>query len=266
MGLNPQCTVGNNPTPVDVAAGATGVEIELEFPAGAQFWGIQAIGVDDTANLAAINASLAVNQITKKATFTAPATLGSAVIFQSTVGIGSLSTQGAGYDVNNVLQPSWTTTFKVNVPTSGGLRVICLNEIFEQNSVVGWVEEINKGIRAAGGAVAPSVPAWLRVSAAGTVLTNAQSGVAVATDTTSAAFSIKLPASPTDAVEYEFVDATNQWATHALTIDGNGNAIVNPAKIGGTGGTASTIVLNLNESSVVLKWDATQSRWQCGVL
>lgn len=150
MSLNPTCTVNNGAAPADVATGAS-VEIELEFPAGALFWGITAISADETTNVGAINASLSVNQTTKKATFTAPSTLGSCVIFQSTVGTGSTSTQGAGRDLNGVLQPTWTTTLKVNVPTTGGLRVLALNETYEQNASAGWIEEVNRAIRASGG-------------------------------------------------------------------------------------------------------------------
>lgn len=270
MSLSPQCQVNNAATPADVSSGAS-TEIELQFPAGALFWGIVALSGDDTTDVSVINASLSVDQVHKKATFAAPSTLGSAVIFQSTVGASLASAQGVGRDVNGAVHPEWTTTFKVNVKTAAGLRVIAASEVGEQNPEVGWVEEVNKAIRLASSGTIVAVPPWITANASTPggvlLLTHAQSGSAVRTDTTGGTLTkVQLPAAPTDGDEYEIIDATAQWSTHSLIVDGNGNVVVNPAGIGGAGGTAPTITLSLEEASIVVKWDATNNRWQVGVL
>lgn len=138
---NPTCTVNSATAPADVTASST-VTIALASSAGANFWSIQATGTDETNTPAAINATLVVNLGAKTATFTAPA-LGSAVIFTSTVGV-----TGLGLDINGVQQPSYTTTFKVNVKTSAGFRVLAAGEQLEQDALNGWIAEINAGLRA----------------------------------------------------------------------------------------------------------------------
>lgn len=143
---SPTCTVNGSATPQDVTASST-VTIALVSTAGANFWFLQATATDDLNTAAAINATLSINQVTKTATFTAPAGLGSAVIFTSTVGIGQGSALGAGLDANGVLQTTYTTTFKVNVKASSGLRVIATSESLEQGSA-GWIAQINAAIRA----------------------------------------------------------------------------------------------------------------------
>lgn len=145
---SPQCLVGGVATPADVTAGAT-VSVALANAAGANYWSLIAIATDELNTAAAINATLAINQTTKTATFTAPSGLGSAVIFQSTVGILGSSSPAAGKDANGAVQPSFTTTFKVNVRTAALLRVIVPNETLEQGV---WTNELNAAIRTGSGA------------------------------------------------------------------------------------------------------------------
>lgn len=259
---SPTCTVNSLTPPQDVSASAT-VTVALAVTAGANYWYLTCVGADDLTSVAAINASISINQALKTATFTAPNGAGQCVILQSTVGVGTGSAAGAGTDANNIVQPGFSTTFKVNVPTAGGLHVIASQEKLEQDAVYGWVNEINKALRAVAGAVIP-VPPWVTVTGA-TTLTNGQSGSDVRTDTTSGAYSLKLPATPTDGCAFQIVDATGQWSTHNLTLDGNGNNIVRPDQIGGAGGTAATFALSLKRGSVDVKWDATNSLWQVGV-
>ena len=146
---SPVCTVNSGAVPANVTANAS-VTIALANAAGAAFWGIIATSTDELNTAAAVNATLVVNQTAKTATFTAPSTLGSAVIFQSTVGVSLRSVQGAGRDVNGTLQPSYTTTFKVNVLTGSSLSVVAASEVIEQSTVAGWLASINPAIRAAG--------------------------------------------------------------------------------------------------------------------
>jgi hypothetical protein len=143
---NPACLVGGSVPPQDVAASST-ITGALVNPAGVEQWHLTCYGADDTTGTAAINATLVVNQGTHTFSFTSKAA-GTCYVFQSTVGIGSQTRQGAGYDANNVYQKSYTTTFKVNVPLANGLRVISQNEALEQDPTYGLVKEINAVIRA----------------------------------------------------------------------------------------------------------------------
>lgn len=260
---SPLCNV-NNAAPPQAVTGGASTEIELANAAGALFWGITAIGCDETTNLATINASLSINQTTKKATFTAPSTLGSCVIFQSTVGIGGQSAQGSGRDVNEVLVPAWTTTFKVDVLTSLGLSVIALNETFEENTAAGWIAELNAAIRAISGNI-PLTPGFLRLTN-GTTLTSSapnQSGLVVLCDSTSAwGNPLKLPtgSNAPDAFEVTLVDSKNKWPTNAITVttDTGSVPIVDPTQVGGAGGTATSLTLSDGRASVRFKYAKTE--------
>src|ERR1019366_2736669 len=115
MSLSPTCTISGGPTPADIAASAT-ISGALATPSGALFWALKAISCDDVtgqAGLALINASLVVNQTNKTFSFTSPANVGTAVIFQTTVGVSPLSALGAGRDANGNVVAAYTTTFKV---------------------------------------------------------------------------------------------------------------------------------------------------------
>jgi concanavalin A-like lectin/glucanase superfamily protein len=145
---SPTCTVNGSAPPQDVGAAAN-VTIALVSAVGVGTWLLTCIGADDTTTVESINATLTVNQTTNTATFTA-AGVGTSYVFQSTVGVGSQTRQGAGYDAQNVFQRLYTTTFKVTVLTTGSLRVISTAEAFEQDPTYGTLEEINAVIRAVG--------------------------------------------------------------------------------------------------------------------
>lgn len=265
---SPLCNVNNAAPPQSVTGGAS-FEIELANPTGALFWGITGIGCDETTNLATVNASGSINQGTKKATFTAPSTLGSCVIFQSTVGIGGNSSQGAGRDVDNNLVKAFTTTFKVDVLTSLGLSVIALNETFEENTASGWIAELNAAIRAISGNI-PLTPGFLRLTAGTAVNTPTvtssapnQSGLVALADTTSAwsnPFRLPTGSNAPDAFEITLVDSKNKWSTNALTVttDTGSVPIVDPAQIGGAGGTATSLTLSQGRASVRFKYAKTE--------
>ena len=140
---SPICSINSGATPADVTASST-VNGALVSSAGAVFWSVSCIGTDDSNTTAAVNATLTINQGAKTFQFTA-LTAPSAMIFQSVVGIA-----GLGLDANGAPQSAFTTTFKVNVKTAGGRRVIATGETFEQDAVHGWLSEINAAIRALG--------------------------------------------------------------------------------------------------------------------
>jgi hypothetical protein len=142
MAISPACTVNSGSTPADVAASST-VNGALANTTGVEYWSLSVISTDDTNTVAAVAATLTVNQTAKTFSFTAPG-LGSAVILQSVVGV-----KGLGLDANGVFQSSFVTTFKVNVLTSNGFRVFAANEGSEQDPTFGWTKIVNAVIRAA---------------------------------------------------------------------------------------------------------------------
>jgi hypothetical protein len=144
-GPSPVCVVNGSAVPQTVTAGST-VTIALASTSGAQYWSVAATSTDELNATAAINSTLTINATTKTATFTAPSTLGSAVIFTSIVGVSQL-----GYDQNFQSQPSYTTTFKVNVAAGNGNDVMAFNEGLEQNPIFGWIVLLNPLLRGAGG-------------------------------------------------------------------------------------------------------------------
>jgi hypothetical protein len=145
---SPICTIGGGSTPASIAATST-INGALANAAGVVFWGLIILSCDDNSVLATLQTSLAVNQTAKTFSFTSAGTP-SAVILQSTVGVGNLSSQGAGRDVNNIVQPLYTTTLKCYVPTASGNIVMCQNEVLEQDPVNGWIVCFNKLVRTKG--------------------------------------------------------------------------------------------------------------------
>lgn len=139
---SPICLVDGYATTngVDVTAGAT-VTIALADTAGVAQWNLSCLYTDEDNSAATINSGLSVNLVNKTATFTAPATLGSALIFQSKV--------NNGIDLNGVAQSSYVTTFKVSVLAVNGLRVVALNETTENHASFGWTGIVNSGVRTA---------------------------------------------------------------------------------------------------------------------
>lgn len=97
----------------------------------------------------------------------------------------------------------------------------------------------------------------VKTAASATTLTAGDSRM-VATDTTSAAFTLYLPASPYDGQQYTIYDAaaSGSWNTNNLTIDGNGNSIV----LSGAA-PAATVTASTRSGSYVLRYYATSDRW-----
>lgn len=210
---NPTCTVNGSPTPADVGAGTT-FTIALASTAGAAFWSIHATTTDELNDATTVDATIDVDMGAKTATCTAPAGLGSAVIFTSVVGV-----DGLGLDADRVRQPSYTTTFKVNVRTAGGLAVIALDETFEQSADFGWISEQNAIIRSAGGGSGSG-----QTPVAGLVVTADPTPVAAlllspyAADTRAGAFSFTLPTTPPDGTIADITDLYAAFATHNLKV------------------------------------------------
>ena len=141
---DPTCTVNASTTPVDVSASST-INIALAATAGARYWSVSCTSTDELSTTASINATITINAGNKTATAVLPATLGTAYIFTSTVGV-----VGLGLDANGIQQPALKTTFKVNVKASNGARVLAEDEQFEQNASAGWIAVINPLLRAGG--------------------------------------------------------------------------------------------------------------------
>ena len=132
------------------AAAASSVVINLVSGADVSSWQCSCIYTDDTTTVAGINASLAIDNVAKTATFTAPAA-GKALIFRSVVN------GGLGPDGRTLA--SHSTTFGIFVLTAGGSRVIASNQTTESNSTHGWTADVNSVIRTppGGGVVATAI-------------------------------------------------------------------------------------------------------------
>jgi hypothetical protein len=93
--------------------------------------------------------------------------------------------------------------------------------------------------------------AWQSVKTSGFT---AVSGEAYACNTTSAAFTVTLPASPAAGNYVQLVDYAGTWTTNNLTIDRNGSNI---------NGSAANVAFTINRQAVAIVYiDATQG-WIC---
>jgi len=135
---SPICTVNSTATTngVDVTGGST-VTIQLANLGGVKQWAISCIGTDELNSPTTITAGLSINQTTKTATFTAPASA-CALIFQSIANAGL---------TNGVADPTLATTFGVYVDTGLGYRVGAFGETTEGNAAVGWTAKFNPVVR-----------------------------------------------------------------------------------------------------------------------
>ena len=124
----------------NASAGQT-ITVSLASSAGVYAWNIICIGTDDVNTTAAVNATLSINQASNLATFTMPASAGSAVIFKSTI--------NNGVDVNGLVQLNYSTTFGVYVLSADGFRLGAQNETTEGDAVYGWLSKINTFMRTA---------------------------------------------------------------------------------------------------------------------
>lgn len=81
---------------------------------------------------------------------------------------------------------------------------------------------------------------------------------AVSADTTAGAFSLSLPASPYNGMQYDVYDgaAAGSWQTNNLTIDGNGKTIA----LGGAA-AAATITCSQRSGWITLRYDSTADIW-----
>lgn len=140
MSNSPICTVNGSSTTngVDVTASST-VTIALADTAGVRQWNLECTSTDSLNVAATVTSGLVIDLVTKTATFTAPATLGSALIFSSKI--------NGGVDLNGVQQESYTATFKVSVLTATFLRVPAFAEQMENNAQFGWNPIIEDLIR-----------------------------------------------------------------------------------------------------------------------
>lgn len=193
---SPVCTVNGTATPGSVAAGAS-FTIALANPAGAAYWGVSATSTDETNATTSVNATIVINEGAKTATCDAPASDGSAVIFTSIVGVS-----GPGLDANGVFQPSYVTTFKVNVPTTGGYVVWALNETSEQSAAFGSIVEVNAIIRGVGngGGTSQSANTTGAAQSGSFAISAAASGKTVTYTMTATMRVVSVVGTPTEAV------------------------------------------------------------------
>lgn len=244
---SPICTVDGYSTidGVDVSAGST-VTIQLSDLAGVSSWSIKVIDSDDLQSPASINSGLAVNNITRTCTFTAPSTArGCALIFQSRVNNGK--------DLNGKNQSSYTTTFGVFVVGSSGLRLLARNQTTQGDADYGWITDVN-AILARGGttpAATDTVSGTIKMT--GDLDGDSTSPVVVGLQGNSVSDEI-----PDDGYVLTWNDALSQWEPQDAPSSGSAdattttNGVVRLAgDLGGSGTAAATPrVGSINGASV----------------
>jgi hypothetical protein len=251
---SPACTVNSSSPPVDVSASSTPT-IALASAVGANYWFLQAVYADDTTSVATINSSLSINQTNKTATFTAPSASPTAVIFMSTVGVAPGSAIGAGLDANFTLQPSFTTTFKVNVPASG-LRVVCTDETFEQNASAGWVQELNAIVRA----LVPYVKAAGNASFDFNSLTGGNTTALhsfVYFSSLTGSQTLKFPASPFVGQQITASVDSSCSSSNTIVVNPDGNSFVYQTSGGLTTSTSSQTAMAHGYESATWEWNGS---------
>lgn len=124
----------------DVTPSAT-ITIRLASTAGVDIWDLTVLGTDETI----VAPTLSVNSTTKVATYTAPASTGTATLFRSTV------TSINGRDPNTGRQPYVVSSQFVVHTLVSGKRVGAVNETVEANMAFGTAAKINPIIRTGGG-------------------------------------------------------------------------------------------------------------------
>lgn len=121
---------------VNVTPGNT-ITIHL-IDTSADTWSIECIYTDELSSASSVTAALNINNPLRTATFTAPVA-GRTYIFRSVV--------NGGIGPDGRTRSSYSTTFGVYTLTSGGQRVVAINETTEGGSF-GWITPINTLIRA----------------------------------------------------------------------------------------------------------------------
>lgn len=121
------------------------ITIKLADATGVKLWSVACIDTDDLSDADTITAGLTIDSSAKTASFTAPAA-GSALIFQSKIGINAL-----GFNANGAPDATFTTTFAIYTLAASGFRVAAVNETTEGNAKFGTAATINAIIRNPGG-------------------------------------------------------------------------------------------------------------------
>lgn len=126
---SPQATTNG----VNVTAGHV-ITIALVDPSGVDNWAVNLFGRDGLVTPPTVT----VNQTTKIATFTAPAGPFS-LVYDSVVNNGK--------DSRYASVPAYHTRFKICALTTGGNRLLAVNETAENDSAFGWTEVVNTPLR-----------------------------------------------------------------------------------------------------------------------
>ena len=83
--------------------------------------------------------------------------------------------------------------------------------------------------------------------------TDVSSGASLSVDTSTAAVTITLPEAPLVGDRVDLYDAQGTWATHNVTVVGNGHNI---------NGSASNLILNVNGSHATLIFNGGATGWK----
>jgi hypothetical protein len=216
---SPICVVSDNggaygPTTNGVNVGAGDpIAVQLASAAGVAAWTLTCTGVDDLSVAPTITVSGTGNNTRNFAAGSA----GSTFVFQSQVQDG----QGNPY----------TTTFGIYVTTSGGNRVIAVNERFEGNATFGWIATLNQMIRSGGGGGGggggPTLLATIYATP-GSPLARAAAWMCQPVDTQAAPCGFTVPTTAQVGDRMEALDAGRSWGTHAFTFNGGSHLVEDP--------------------------------------
>lgn len=257
MTISPAILIGGLVPPVDVSAGAT-VNGALASTAGVRFFAVTVTACDELNTVAALQATLSVNQSAKTFSLTAPGSTGSAVIVRVQVGINGLM-----LDANSQYQTSFAQTFKINVTTGAGLRVVAVGELTEQDPAFGSVSITNQAARNAGGGGGGAVGGQFNLT-----LANGRNDNLSTTGLTlgliggpTAAFSISGIASTASSKNGLPIVLVNTTAFQMTILHENANSSA-ANRIRCLAGNNGPLVLKPYGGSVTLWYDnATSSRW-----
>ena len=183
--------------------------------------------------------------VTTTANFTQPAV-------NSTVSVNVTSTSGLAAGLNVFVQGGGY--YQVQSVTSG--TVVVLTNLGASGNTAPTLTVTNGGIVVGSGAVA-QVATPVRLSAATTLLVNQTN---IYANTTSAAFTITLPASPIDGQQVSVYDDHLQFGTNPLTVAGNsGQSVMDVNNPIATFGPST--ILRQTGSRTVFEYDGGLTRW-----
>jgi hypothetical protein len=112
------------------------ITVILSDQTGVNSWNLICVGTDDQLDPDTVTASLAIDSVNKKATFTTTNNArGGAYLFQSVI--------NGGLDINGRESSNYTTTFAIFAIGQSGVRLLSNNQTNEGSAQFGWIKDLN---------------------------------------------------------------------------------------------------------------------------